>query len=109
MDCTRIHIFDIMTNRRQQIKQWLKETLENNLQDISYRAFIFGSQANRDELIRSDIDVGILADTAIPAINFVRISNAIEDLPMLYKIDLVDFYNVEDKFKAVALKNVEWL
>jgi phosphoserine phosphatase len=50
-----------------------------------------------------------LADKAIPFTNFVRISNAIEDLPMLYKVDLVDFYNVDDKFKAVALKNIEWL
>jgi predicted nucleotidyltransferase len=98
-----------MTNRRQQIKQWLKEVLEDNLRDISYRAFIFGSQANKTELSRSDIDVGILSDHAISAINFVRISNAIEDLPMLYKIDLVDFHNVEDNFKVVALKNVEWL
>lgn len=80
-----------MTDRRAQIKQWLKITLEENLRDITYRAFIFGSQANRSELIRSDIDVGILADNAIPAINFVRISNAIEDLPMLYMVDMVDF------------------
>jgi uncharacterized protein len=99
----------VMTNRRAQIKQWLQVTLKDNLQDISYRAFIFGSQANLSELIRSDIDVGILADNEIPATHMVRISNAIEDLPMLYKIDLVDFSQVDDKFKAVALKNVEWL
>ena len=98
-----------MTDRRTQIKQWLKTTLEDNLQDISYRAFIFGSQANREELIRSDIDLGILADKEIPAINMVRISTAIEDLPMLYKIDLVDFTQVTEKFREVALKNVEWL
>lgn len=98
-----------MTSRRQQIKQWLKEVLENNLQDVSYRAFIFGSQANKAELSRSDIDVGILADQAIPDIKIIRIANAIENLPMLYKIDLVDFYKVEDNFKAVALNNVEWL
>lgn len=98
-----------MTNRRAQIKQWLKKTIEDNLQGISYRAFIFGSQANQTDLSRSDIDVGILAANAIPDTNIVRINNAIEDLPMLYKIDLVDFNNVEEKFKLVALKNVEWL
>jgi predicted nucleotidyltransferase len=98
-----------MTNRRLQIKEWLTATLRDNLNDITYRAFIFGSQANREELIRSDIDVGILADNEIPAINMVRISNAIEDLPMLYKIDLVDFTQVDEKFRSVALKNVEGL
>jgi predicted nucleotidyltransferase len=98
-----------MINRRLQIKQWLTQVLEDNLQDISYRAFIFGSQANKTELSRSDIDVGILSENSIPAVNFVRISNAIEDLPMLHKIDLVDFTNVDERFKTVAMKNVEWL
>jgi predicted nucleotidyltransferase len=98
-----------MTNRRAEIKQWLKTTLEENLRDISYRAFIFGSQANRLELIRSDIDVGILADDEISTVNLVKINNAIEDLPMLYKIDLVDFKQVSETFRSVALKNVEWL
>ena len=98
-----------MTDRRTQIKQWLKTALEENLRDISYRAFIFGSQANRSELIKSDIDVGILAVDEIPAINMVRISNAIEDMPMLYKIDLVDFKQVSEKFRTAALKNIEWL
>ena len=98
-----------MTNRRTQIKQWLKEVLENNLNGISYRAFIFGSQANQEDLKRSDIDVGILADDEISAIKLMKINNAIDELPMLYKIDLVDFKQVTDSFKAVALKNVEWL
>lgn len=98
-----------MTNRRAQIKQWLKAIFEENLQDISYRAFIFGSQANKTDLSRSDIDVGILADSGIPANCWIKISNAIEELPMLYKIDLVDFMEVDGKFKSVALKNVEWL
>jgi predicted nucleotidyltransferase len=99
----------MMSARRAQIKNWLKVTLAENLQGVNYRAFIFGSQANRNELVRSDIDVGILADNEIPAINIFKINNAIENLPMLYKIDLVDFNNVDDKFKSVALKNVEWL
>ena len=98
-----------MIDRRGQIKQWLKETLDNNLRDISYRAFIFGSQANQSDLKRSDIDVGILADTEIPDINMVNINSAIEELPFLYKIDLVDFKQVTENFKTVALKNVEWL
>lgn len=95
--------------RREQIKQWLKEVLSQNLHDISYRAFIFGSQANKTELKRSDIDVGILASTPVPFTKLTKINNAIDELPMLYKIDLVDFNSVDENFKAVALKNVEWL
>jgi DNA polymerase sigma len=52
-------------DRREEIKQWLKSILDRNLPDVSYRAFIFGSQANKEVLSRSDIDVGIIADANI--------------------------------------------
>ena len=95
--------------RRQQILLWLKEILSKNLSGLSYRAFIFGSQANRAELIRSDIDLGIIADGEISNLQLSNIQIAIEKLPMLYKIDLVNFKDVDEQFKAVALKNVEAL
>ncbi len=96
-------------DRRQQIFYWLKEILEANLTGINYRAFIFGSQANLTELRRSDIDLGILGDEPIPTQQLSKINEAIENLPMLYNIDLVDFNEVDERFKAVALRNVEWL
>lgn len=98
-----------MSARRSQIKQWLKNVLEDNLQGINYRAFIFGSQANLPHLRRSDIDVGILATQDIPVKYFARINDMLEELPMLYKIDLVDFNEVDEKFKDIAMQNIEWL
>jgi predicted nucleotidyltransferase len=95
--------------RRQQIINWIKEILDKNLSGISYRAFIFGSQANKTFLRRSDIDVGIMADDAITSYQFSKIQAEIEELPMLYNIDLVDFSDVDAKFKSVALKNIETL
>ncbi|WP_345101668.1 hypothetical protein [Mucilaginibacter panaciglaebae] len=38
-----------MTSRRQQIKQWFKEVLEDDLQGVSY--FIFGFQAKKNLVI----------------------------------------------------------
>ena len=95
--------------RREQIKQWIKETLDKNLSGISYQAFIFGSQANKTVLIRSDIDVGIMADSEITAYQVSKIMADFEELPMLYKIDLVNFNEVNLQFKSVALKNIERL
>jgi len=92
--------------RRQQIILWLKEILDKNLSGVSYHAFIFGSQANKASLIRSDIDVGIIAD-GITSYQLSKINAAIEELPMLYKIDLVNFNEVDARFKSVALKNIE--
>ncbi len=96
-------------DRRKQIIKWLKDILDANLKGVSFRAFIFGSQANKPVLSRSDIDVGIIADNEISVQQMARIQADIEGLPMLYKIDLVNFNEVDEKFKSVALKNVESL
>lgn len=92
-----------------QIKQWLKDILENNLSGISYHAFIFGSQANNSVLSRSDIDVGIIADCQISNEVLIRINNAFQNLPMLFKVDVVDFNRVDEVFKKTALNNTEQL
>ena len=96
-------------DRRQQIIQWLKEAIAENLSGFAYKAFIFGSQANKTELKRSDIDVGIISDDEIPSNKFSKINEAIENLPMLFKVDLVNFKDVDRKFSSVAMQNVEWL
>ncbi len=95
--------------RRKQILLWIKEVLDKNLSGISYHAFVFGSQANKISLSRSDIDVGIMADDVIPSWQLSNIIGDIEELPMLYKIDVVDFKEVDDQFKEVALQNIERL
>ena len=94
-------------DRRAQIIGWLKEILHENLHDISFRAFIFGSQANRNLLIRSDIDLGLISENKITSQQLANINAAIEELPMLYKIDVVDFNEVDERFKSAALKNIE--
>jgi predicted nucleotidyltransferase len=95
--------------RRQQILLWIKGVLDKNLSGMSYHAFVFGSQANKMSLSRSDIDVGITSNDTITRLQLLNIYADIEELPMLYKIDLVNFKEVDDQFKSVALKNVEML
>ncbi|MDB4902787.1 MAG: polymerase beta domain protein region [Mucilaginibacter sp.] len=95
--------------RKEQIVSWLKEILAKNLSGVSYNAFIFGSQANKTSLSRSDIDLGIVTDDKLTLQQLSKISADIEELPMLYKIDLVNFNEVDSRFKSVALKNVEKL
>lgn len=96
-------------DRRQQIIFWLKQVVEKNLAGINYRAFIFGSQANLNELRRADIDLGLLADRPISTQQLSKINNDIENLPMLYNIDVVDFFAVDPQFKTVVFRNIEWL
>lgn len=99
----------IPMERREQIIGWLKQVLDKNLSGIAFNAFIFGSQANLPVLKRSDIDVGIIADQKIPNHLMARIFADIEQLPMLFNIDLVDFYEVDERFRSIALQNIEQL
>ncbi|MEB0260394.1 MULTISPECIES: nucleotidyltransferase domain-containing protein [unclassified Mucilaginibacter] len=96
-------------HRRAEILQWLKNILDKNLSNITYRAFIVGSQANKEILSRSDIDVGIIADVNLSTEKIVRIHEAIQQLPMHFKVDVVDFYDVDGTFKTMALSNIEVL
>ena len=104
----QLNIFVLM-ERRQQIIFWINNVLKKNLAGLNYRAFIFGSQANLTELKRSDIDVGLIGIEQISPKHLAAIEEEIENLPMLYRVDLINFNEVDDRFKTVALKNAEWL
>lgn len=95
--------------RRREILSWIKDILDKHLAGISFRAFVFGSQANCIKLKRADIDIGIIPEFTISDFRFAGIYADIENLPMLYSVDLVDFGKVEDSFRTVALKNIEIL
>ena len=83
--------------------------LDKHLSGVAYKAFVFGSQANCKELKRADIDIGIMPEGLITDLKLSVICADIENLPMLYKIDLVDFTNADERFKSVALNNIEAL
>ncbi len=99
----------VLMERREQIIFWISAILKKNLAGLNYRAFIFGSQANLTELKRSDIDIGLIGNEPISPKYLAAIEEEIENLPMLYKIDLVNFNEVDECFKTIALKNAEWL
>ena len=71
--------------------------------------FIFGSEAGRGETSRSDIDIGIEGPQAIPATVLRQIRDELENLRTLRTFDVVDFRRVDERFRTVALQNVEKL
>lgn len=93
--------------RKEEIKHLVRETLARRLAGRSYRAFLFGSQANRPDLKPADIDVGILADEPLPVLLLAQISEDLEELPTLYPFDVVDFNRVKDSFRRIALQSTE--
>lgn len=88
---------------KQQIKAIVKKYLDLN----KYSLFLFGSRVRGDNFERADIDIGIEGPDKIePQIKF-KIKEDLENLPVLYKFDLIDFKAVTPKFKKEALKYIE--
>ena len=72
-----------------------------------YKVFFFGSRVTRKGSEHSDIDVGIEGPKPIPSEAFLDIQEEIENLPILYKIEIVDFNRVDERFLKVALQHIE--
>lgn len=89
------------------LKRELKNITAKYLADGSYRLFFFGSRVTEKGNEKSDIDVGIEGKKPIPAKMLSKIKEEIENLPILYKIEIVDFANVSPDFKKVAKKKTE--
>ncbi len=67
-----------------------------------YRVFLFGSRAAGTATPRSDIDVGLDAGGAVALDVLSRIEEDLDDIPVLQKIELVDFARVPDAFALHA-------
>ncbi len=87
-----------------------KEVLEITKQYLvfpEYRVFFFGSRVLGQGTECSDINLGIEGPQEVPLSTMARIKEDLEELPILYKIDLVDFKTASDDFRAVALQYIE--
>ena len=74
-----------------------------------YKVFFFGSRVKGTNSPRSDIDIGIEGAAPIPIETMANIKEKIFDLPILYRIDIVDFKNVSKDFREVAKQNIEFI
>jgi predicted nucleotidyltransferase len=94
------------------VKKLKKEILEivGSCLDLrSYRVFFFGSRVAESNSQRSDIDIGIEGPEEIPSRISLEIRESLDNLPTLYRFDLVDFKKVTPEFKKEALKSVEYV
>ena len=73
------------------------------------KVFYFGSRVTGVSNKRSDIDIGLRSPEKIsPKIKFELLDD-LDNLPILYKIDLVDFSQTSSSFQNEALKKVEMI
>lgn len=94
-----------------QLKHYSEEKLKEQLRGIvskrlgsDVKMFFFGSRVNGTAGDRSDIDFGIDAGRPIDEKTLLEIREAVENIPVLYTIDVVDFSRVSSIFREVAMK-----
>ncbi|MFB6225967.1 MAG: nucleotidyltransferase domain-containing protein [Candidatus Paceibacteria bacterium] len=93
----------------QKIKQELKEIIGDYLDLDEYDIFFFGSRVSKAHEVsdRADIDVGINGKHPVEPVKLEKIKEEVKELPVLYKIDVVDFQSTSKDFREVALENTE--
>ncbi len=74
-----------------------------------YKVFIFGSRVSGKGNDKSDIDVGIEGPEKIPDSVISGIKDEVENLPILYKIDIINFTDVDKNFLEVASQYKEYI
>jgi predicted nucleotidyltransferase len=70
------------------------------------KVFLFGSRATGRASSRSGIGLGIDLSHAIAPEVLVALRDAFDKLPIMPKVDVVDFSCVDEAFKAVALQQI---
>ncbi len=89
------------------LKKQIAGVIRKHLNLDDYRVFFFGSRVNGRASERSDIDVGIKGENEIPFEIMAEIKSEVSNLPILYKIDVVDFMALSKDFSCVAEKDIE--
>lgn len=89
------------------LKREILSIVGRHLDLTKYRVFFFGSRVKGGGTERSDIDVGIEGPEPVPGPIWLKIQDEIEEIPTLYKIELVDFKRVTPEFRTIALEHVE--
>jgi len=91
----------------EKLKKQILAIVSKRLDLAKYKIFFFGSRVEGKGDERSDIDIGIEGERPIPPRVLFEIEDEIDALPTLYKIELVDFRRVAQKFKDVATGHIE--
>jgi hypothetical protein len=83
------------------------QIIQQELDDI-YDVLLFGSVSRAEARPNSDIDIAVIPNTEIKKWKLSILREKLEELTIPYTIDLVDFSNVSERFKKIALSEALW-
>ena len=79
------------------------------IQEGPLRLYFFGSWAENRALAVSDLDIALETGKPIEAVAMHRIAAALDELPTLRKVDIVDLQAVDQEFRERVLDRGELL
>jgi len=71
------------------------------------RLYLFGSWAQGRALTVSDLDIALDTGTPIDPATISRITESLDELPTLRKVDLVDLQAVDQEFRRRVMRDGE--
>ena len=90
-------------------KTFIKTTIEKHLPNKNYQICLFGSRAVGTNKKWSDVDVGISGPGNLSWSVLAKINTELDESKIPYRVDVVDFSRVFEKFAKIALEKVEYL
>ncbi len=84
----------------------VKDVVERYFLNIDSDLFCFGSQASGKQTRKSDYDIGYFCDQNLSPTQRENLREELENLDIPVKVDLINFKEVTEDFKSIALKKV---
>ena len=84
-----------------------KQIVLDKLDLDKYMVFLFGSRVHSYHRRFADVDIGIQGKEPVPTVTIASIKEAIDESIVPYQVDIVDFYQVSQEFRRVAMQNIE--
>jgi predicted nucleotidyltransferase len=84
----------------------VKQIVLLHVPNDAFALFLFGSRAVGNAKLLSGIDIGILGTEPLPMMVKAHLDAELEESIVPFKIDLIDFYQVDNDFKKEALKKI---
>lgn len=85
-----------------------KEIVLKELKDSDCKLFLFGSRVTKENHRFSDMDIGIIPGKSFTIKNLQQLKDKLDKSVVPFKVDVVNFNIVSDKFKEEAFKNIIW-
>lgn len=104
---SNIHVMPLnRTQFKTDFESLAKEIVLKELNDCDCKIFLFGSRVTKENHRFADMDIGILPYKSFNLKTLYVLKEKLDESIIPFKVEIVNFKQVTDKFKEQALKNI---